>query len=146
MTLRPVDRPAREFSDGECTGLQDVGKVGPRRDVDWSVVAVRVAEGPPIQVGHEKSNERRKSLLHSRQVSVARLAVLRFYRRKLRHRDQDLTNSLNDLLLFCRGELGQAERLVLYFDLARAQQVEFVVRLDSDRGQYGNGHQREQAG
>ncbi len=56
------------------------------------------------------------------------------YHRWLR-RDQDLTNSLDDLLLFCRGEPGQAERLVLHFDLARAAQVEFIVHLDCDRGQ-----------
>src|SRR4030081_2847564 len=70
----------REFSDGECAGLQDVGKVAPRSDVDWPMVAVRVAEGPAIQVGDEKPDERRKSLLYRSQISIARLAVPRFYR------------------------------------------------------------------
>ena len=51
------------------------------------------------------------------------------------HFAQDLANSLDDLLLFCRGELSQAQRLVLHFDLARAAQVEFIVHLDRDRGQ-----------
>jgi len=73
--------------------------------------------------------------VHRSEVGVARMAVPGFYRRDFRHRDQDLTNSLNDLLLFCRGESGQAERLVLHLDLARATQVEFIVGLDRDRGQ-----------
>ncbi len=99
------------------------------------MVAVRVAERPAFQVGDEKGNERRKSPLDTCQVSIARLAVPRFYRGEFRHRDQDLTDSLYDLLLFCRGELSQAERVVLHFDLARAAQVEFIVCLDPDRGQ-----------
>src|SRR5258708_26496698 len=96
------------------------------------MVAVRVAEGPAIQVGDEKPDERRKSLLYRSQVSIACLAVPRFYRRQFGHCDQDLPNSLDDLLLFCRGEFGQAERLVRYFDLACAAQVEFIQHLDRD--------------
>ena len=42
---------------------------------------------------------------------------------------------LDDLLLFCRGELSQAERLILYFDLARTTEIEFIVYLNCDRGQ-----------
>jgi hypothetical protein len=97
--------------------------------------AVRVTERQAFHVGDKKGNEGWKSPLHTSQVSVARLAVPRFYRRKFRHRDQNLTNPLDDLLLFCRGELGQAQRLVLYFDLARAAQVQFIVHLDRDYGQ-----------
>ena len=109
------------------------------------MVAVRVAEGPAIQVGDEKPDERRKSLLYRSQISIACLAVPRFYRWELGHCDQDLTNSLDDLLLFCRGEPGQAERLVLHFDLARPAQVEFIVHLDRDRGQQCDSHQQEKA-
>jgi hypothetical protein len=97
--------------------------------------AVRVTERPAFHVGNKKGNEGWKSPLHPSQVSVTRLAVPRFYRGEFRHRDQDLTNSLYDLLLFCRGELGQAERLVLHFDLARTTKIEFIVCLHCDRGQ-----------
>jgi len=99
------------------------------------MIVVGVAKRLTIQVGNEKGKERRKSLLHRREVVVARPAVPRFDRGKFRQRDQYLTNSLYDLLLFCRGELSQADRLVLHFDLAHAAQVEFIVCLDRDRGQ-----------
>ena len=69
--------------------------------------------------------------------------VLRLYRRKFRQGNQDLADSLNDLLLLFGGELGQAERLILYFDLARAAQVKFVVRLDRDRGQQCDRNKRQ---
>ena len=57
-----------------------------------------------------------------------------------------VANCFDDLLLFCRGELGQAERLVLHFDLAGAAQIEFIVRLDRDRWQKCGGHEHKQAG
>ena len=98
------------------------------------MIAVRVAEGLTIRIGDNEEEERRKPLLHCSQVGIARSAVPRLDRREFRQRDQDLTNSLNNLLLVCRGEFSQVERLVLHFDLAPAAQVEFIVCLDRDRG------------
>ena len=72
----------REFPDRERTGLQDAGKVGPRRDVDRFTIAVRVAEGLAIQVSHDEGEERRKSRLHGSQICIACLAVPRFDRRE----------------------------------------------------------------
>jgi hypothetical protein len=99
----------------------------------------------PFHVGDKKGDESWKSPLNSSQVSVARLAVPRFYRREFRYRDQDLSNSLDDLLLLCCGELGQAERLVLHLDLACTTEIEFIVCLDCDRGQQRGSHQEEKA-
>ena len=61
--LRPVDRPAEYSPTVNCSGLQDAGKVGPRSDIDRSMVAVGVAERSALHVGDEKGDERRKSLL-----------------------------------------------------------------------------------
>jgi len=107
------------------------------------MIARRVAEGQAVRVGDANDKECRKSLLHRSQVSIASQPVPRLDRRELRQRDQDLTNSLDDLLLFCRGELSQAERLVLNFDLARAADVQFIVRLDCDSWQKGDSDQHE---
>jgi hypothetical protein len=63
------------------------------------------------------------------------LAILRLDRWKLRQRNQDLTNSLDDLLLLRGGELGEVERVVRHFKLARAAELQFIVRLDRDRWQ-----------
>src|SRR5258708_2240374 len=98
----------RELSDCEFAGFQDVGEVGPPGGCRWLVIAGCVAEGAAIHVDHDKGDEPRDSLLDRGKISIASLGVLRLYRRKLRERDQDLTNSLDDLLLFCRGEPGQA--------------------------------------
>jgi hypothetical protein len=107
------------------------------------MIARRVAECQAIQVGDANDKECRKSLLHRSQVGIASQAVPRLDRREFRQRDQDLTNSLDDLLLLCRGEPSQAERLVLHFDLARTAQHEFIVRLDRDRRQKRDSHQQE---
>jgi len=109
------------------------------------MVATRVAEGLAIQVSNKKCDERGKSRLHRRQVGIACLAVSRLYQREFRQRDQDLTNSLDDLLLIRRRELSQTERMVLHLLFARTAEVEFVVRLDRDGRQKGYGHQNEQA-
>ena len=55
----------------------------------------------------------------------------------------DTTVVLDDLLLVCRREFGHAERMVLHFELAHATPIEFVVRLDRDRGQKRDSHQHE---
>src|SRR3984893_16273364 len=94
------------------------------------MIAGCVAEGAAIHVDHDKGDEPRVSLLDLGEIGIASLAVPRFDRREFRHRDQDLTNSLDDLLLFCRSEPGQAERLVLHFNLTRAAQVEFIECFD----------------
>ena len=136
----PTDR---ELSDCEFAGFQDVGEVGPPGRGRWLMIVGRVAEGAAIHVDHDKADEPRISLLDPGEVSIASCGVLCLYRRKLRQRNQGLTNSLNDLLLLCRGELRQVESLVLHFDLARAAQVEFIVRLDRDRGQQRDSHQHK---
>jgi hypothetical protein len=84
------------------------------------MIAACVAEEFAIHVGRRKGEERRILPFDRREVSIAGLAVLRLYRRQFRQCDQDLTNSLDDLLLFCRGKLGQVERLILHFNLAGA--------------------------
>jgi hypothetical protein len=92
-----------------------------------------MAEAQPIQVGDDDGNECREALLYRGQVAIASNAVPRIDWRELRQRNQDLTNSLDDLLLVGCGEPGKAERLVLHFELPRAAPVEFVVRLDRNR-------------
>ena len=77
------------------------------------------------------------------EVSIASVGVLRLYRRKLRQRNQGLMNPLNGLSLLCRGEFSQVESVTLHFDLARAAQVELVVRLDPDRRQQRDSHQHK---
>src|SRR3984893_2076924 len=104
----------RELSDGEFAGFQDVSEVGPPGGCRWLMIAGCVAEGAAIHVDHDKGDEPRISFLDLGKISIASLAVPRFDRREFRQRDQDLTNSLDDLLLFCCGEPGHAERLVLH--------------------------------
>ncbi len=108
------------------------------------MVAVGVAEGPPIQVDGKKGEERRKPLLHRGQISIAGVAVAVLDGGKFGKRDQDLADSLDDLLLFRGGELGQAQCLVLELDLARGAQFEFVVSLDRYCRQQGYRDQHEQ--
>ena len=102
------------------------------------MVTVRIAERLAIQVGDKKGNERGKPMPHHEQIGIACFSVLCLDQREFRHRDQDLANSLDDLLLICRCEFGQAKRLILYFDLAQAVKFEFIVNLDSGRWQQGH--------
>ncbi len=55
-------------------------------------------------------------------------------------------NSLNDLPLLRGGKFSQIERLVLHLDLARATQVEFIIRLDRYCRQQSDSHQHKQPG
>lgn len=133
----------REFSDRECTGRERAREIGALGNVNLLMIAAGVAKTQPLQVGHDKGNECGKPLLNCIEVSSASQAVPRLDRWEFRQRDQNLTNSLDDLLLVCRRELGQAERMVLHFELARAPPIEFVVRLERDRRQKRDSHQHE---
>ncbi len=134
----------REFSDREGTALQHAGIIWPPRDVDRSVIVVRVAERASIQIGDEESDKGGKSPMHRGQIAVACLAVLRLDRWKLRQRDQDLPNSLDDLLLLRCGQLCQTKRLILHLDLTRTAQVKLVVQLNRNRRQQRHRYQGEQ--
>ena len=136
----PTDR---EHSDCKFAGFQNVGEIGSPGRGRGLVIVVRVAERAAVYVDHEKADEPRISLLDLGEVSIASVGVLRLYRRKLRQRNQGLMNSLNGLSLLCRGEFSQVESLTLHFDLARAAQVELVVRLDPDRRQQRDSHQHK---
>jgi hypothetical protein len=137
----PTDR---ELPDRECAGPQGLVEVGPPGGGHGLTIAC-VAVGDASHVGNDKEDETRISLLDRREVSIAGLDVLRLYRRQLRQRNQDLANSLGDLLLLRGSELSKPECLVLHFNLARAAQVDFIVGLNRDRRQERKCDQQKKA-
>jgi hypothetical protein len=104
---------------------------------------VRVAKEFAIPAGRSKGEERGVSLLDGREISIACLGIPGLYRRELRQRDQDLVNSLDDLLLLRGGKHGKPDRLVPHFDFARAAQIDLIVGLDRDRWQKRNRDQQK---
>jgi hypothetical protein len=133
----------RITADREFAGPGGVGEVGAAGDI--RALAAGGAEGPAIHVNDDEGEKLGITLLDRRKISATGLGVACLDRRQLRERNQDLANALDDLLLFRGGELGKTKRLFLHLHLARAAEVELVVRLDRNRREKRNRRQQEQA-
>src|SRR6185437_8979616 len=126
----PRQSADREFSDGEFSGSRGAGEIAAVSHV--RCLAIGAAKGLAIHVNGSEGEKRRVAALDRRKICAALLRRLRLDRRQFRKRNQDVTNSANDLLLLRGGELGQTKRLFLHFHLTGATQRKLVVRLDRD--------------